>query len=182
MAPRMSLKWKRTLPTDVVETDVRRKPLADRAGGRVWVRQTESDSRVWLAWSVMENLTEHGAPIWFGGTQHHLGYGCVRPTGYLAFDFKQWSTSKGGFVGCFSCSHAKNTVAGEDKEMPVLFSWSHFCCLMLLLGLFPLRVTIFDIPVIYVSYGKATFLLKDFNPSHTKCIWDVNVLVSFPVI
>lgn len=84
MAPRMSLKWKRTLPTDVVETDVRRKPLADRAGGRAWVRQTEteSDSRVWLARSVMENLTEHGAPIWFGGTQHHLGYDCVRPTGY----------------------------------------------------------------------------------------------------
>lgn len=172
MAPRMSLKWKRTLPTDVVETDVRRKPLADRAGGRAWVRQTEteSDSRVWLARSVMENLTEHGAPIWFGGTQHHLGYDCVRPTGYIAFDFKQWSTSKRGFVGCFSCSHAKNTVAGEDKEMPVLFSWTDFCCSMLLLGLFPPRATTLDIPVTYVSYGKVAFLLKDFNPSHTECI------------
>lgn len=54
--------------TDVVAADVKRNRLIDIIAGRERDRPTEGeiefDSNVWLAWSAMENLTEHGIPIW----------------------------------------------------------------------------------------------------------------------
>lgn len=47
---------------------MKRMRLLDRIGGRERDRQAEGeiefDSNVWLAWLAMENLTEHGIPIW----------------------------------------------------------------------------------------------------------------------